>query len=315
MNRAANEPRLLPLAKGAPIDPLAEELALADDEPWAREARLVLAAGVRLGMGRIVDGDGGDESYRRGDRVVVDLGEGELFVSEVVVASRRVLREAPPLRILRRVGANDAQAEGELRSRERALESRAREEARALGLPLRVVRVESVPGAGKVVLSFSSEEKIVFRDWLRALVATEELAAMGARLELRQIGFRDAARRVGGVGPCGLTLCCNTFLGDFPQTTVKMAQGQNLGTSPARISGACGKLLCCLAYEEAFYRAQRARLPALGETVGTPRGPGIVESVDILSGRVEVSCEGGTATFPLDALERSGSPASIPPGR
>ncbi len=273
----------------ADLDPfLASALALPEDAPGADDgASLFLAVGLRLDDARIVDFDPGDVVYRKGERVVCEGVHG-LAYGSVAIAPRRILSVLRLPRILRRATETDTTAEAKLRAREQVLWKQAKVVVRRANLPVKVVRAEAVHGGQRFHLYFSSEEKIQYRDLLRALGQVSR-----ERIELRQVGARDAAKVIGGVGPCGLQLCCNTFLSDFAPVTIKMAKDQGLALNPQKVSGVCGRLLCCLVYEEAFYRAQRKLVPKVGERVTTAKGPGRVRDVDVLAMVVRVSLDSG----------------------
>jgi len=275
------------------IDSLAEELALPDDGDFdGAGMTLYHATGVRFEVARILEHDGGDVSYARGDRVVCETSTG-LVWGEVAVPSRRVLLRSAPPRILRRASAGDIASEAHVRAREQEVWKTTKAVASALQLPVKVVRAEALQGGAKFVVYFASESKTSFREWLRGIGARSR-----EKVELRQIGMRDAARLIGGVGPCGLQLCCNTFLSDFTPVGIKMAKTQGLTLNPQKVSGMCGRLLCCLVYEEAHYRAGRLLLPEPGEVVSTESGRGRVREVDVLQMRVSVALERGeTQTF------------------
>jgi cell fate regulator YaaT (PSP1 superfamily) len=257
------------------------------------------AAAVRLEASRLVEHDAGDVSYARGARVVCDMGHGIAW-GVVVVPSRRVMLATPPPKILRLATSGDAAAEAHIREREQTVWKIATDSARSLELGVKVVRSEAVNGGGRFVVQFASDTKVSFRDWLRLIGrATRE------RVELQQIGMRDAARLIGGVGPCGLQLCCNTFLSDFAPVGIKMAKDQGLALNPQKVSGLCGRLLCCLVYEEAHYRAGRKAMPQPGDRVDTPQGPGRVREVDVLDMRVTVGmADGEAAVFPVAEVTR-----------
>jgi cell fate regulator YaaT (PSP1 superfamily) len=176
----------------------------------------------------------------------------------------------------------------------------AREQLAALGLAAKVIRAEVPLGGGRVTVYLCSEERLELRELARRLGA-----GLRARVELRHAGLRDAARIVGGVGPCGLQLCCNTFLAEFAPVSIRMAKDQGLALNPQRVSGVCGRLMCCLVYEDAFYRAQRAAFPRPGRAVETPRGAGRVREVDVLARTVRVAlADGSLATLALDEVRQ-----------
>jgi cell fate regulator YaaT (PSP1 superfamily) len=292
----------------ARIDPwLAFELDLADDEKPEEGAKLHNAAAVRLENGQVVEHDAGDSIYLAGAKVVcearwdvtADVTSG-VTSGVVVVASRRTVARGDLPRIWRAPSEDDRTAEAALRAREQSVYVAARRVALDLRLPLQIVRAEALSGGQSVVVYFASEERAPFRELLHELSkATEE------RVELRQVGMRDATKVVGGVGPCGLQLCCNTFLSDFAPITIKMAKDQGLGVNPQKLSGLCGRLLCCLVYEEAYYRAQRQLVPRVGERVMVDRGQGKVREVDVLQMRVKVVLDSGeTVTRPVAEVSR-----------
>ena len=151
-----------------------------------------------------------------------------------------------------------------------------------------------------MLVDVAGEERFDVRELVRGLSVIAQ-----ARVELRHLGLRDATKILGGVGPCGLQLCCNTFLEELPSPTIKMAKAQSLPIAEGRVNGVCGKLLCCLVYEEAQYRAARAKLPKLGDRVVTPRGEGTVRELDVLAEKVRVAIGGELSTFSLAEIARS----------
>ena len=129
----------------------------------------------------------------------------------------------------------------------------------------------------KLIFSFISETRVDFRDLAKKLASVYK-----TRIELRQIGIRDKAKKIGGIGPCGLFLCCNIFLSEFNSVSINMAKNQNLALNPTKINGLCGRLYCCLGYENDLYTELRKELPEVGNIVKTPSGKGKVVSIDIL---------------------------------
>jgi len=281
------------------------EMELADEALPEAGALLYNAAGVRVETGRVTDHDAGDGVYPRGARVVCESPHGPahgVVTGVVVVASRRMLATGRLPRILHASTDDDRAAEADVRAREQTVYVAAHQAALDLGLPVKVVRAESMGAGQGYVVYFASEDRLPFRDLL-----TRVSEATGERVELRQVGMRDAAKVVGGVGPCGLQLCCNTFLSEFAPITIKMAKDQGLGVNPQKLSGVCGRLLCCLVYEEAYYRAQRQLVPGVGERVGTDRGEGRVRDVDVLQMLVKVQLDSGEAvTRPVADVSRKG---------
>jgi cell fate regulator YaaT (PSP1 superfamily) len=187
-------------------------------------------------------------------------------------------------RVLRRAEARDLDRLAAEERREVEALAFARERARARQLGIKFFRVDFAPSGDKTMLYFSSEQRVDFRELVRDLAAR-----FHNRIELRQVGVRDEAKMVGGIGSCGQELCCSTFLPSFAPVTIRMAKNQNLALNPSRVSGQCGRLKCCLVYEEAQYIEAGKALPKLGKRVETPDGPGRVEDLDVLGGRIRVS--------------------------
>jgi cell fate regulator YaaT (PSP1 superfamily) len=240
-------------------------------------------AGIKLHpRGRTIAYDAGALTLRHGDRVVVQQGQdSEIGVVAVTprrqqgtVALPRILRRAEP-RDLARVKAVEARAAEAL--------AFARERAAARGLPIKVFRAD-LPNAGRALFTFASETRVDFRDLVRDLAAK-----LHVRIEMRQVGVRDEAKILGGIGSCGRELCCSTFLPRFAPVSIRMAKNQNLALSPSKVSGQCGRLKCCLVYEDAGYVEAAATLPRIGKRVVTPDGVGRVGDLDVLRGRVRVT--------------------------
>ncbi len=272
------------------LDPfLRQTLELPEDPPeaWSAGDALYATARVRLASGRTVELDVGETNYVRGDHVLCENGQSLVFGTVAIAPRRTLIRNRPP-RIVRRATPGDQAVEAQLRAREHAVAAHARKVVDSLGLQAKVVRAEATNGGQRFILYFSMDEKPDYRRFLQALGrGTRE------RIELRHIGARDAAKVIGGVGPCGLQLCCNTFLSDFAPVGIRMAKDQGLALNPQKISGVCGRLLCCLVYEEAFYRAQRKLVPRIGDMVMTPQGGGRVRDVDVLAMQVRVVLDSG----------------------
>jgi cell fate regulator YaaT (PSP1 superfamily) len=150
-------------------------------------------------------------------------------------------------------------------------------------LEMKLVDVEYTFDRNKIIFYFTADGRVDFRELVKDLASV-----FRTRIELRQIGVRDEAKMLGGIGPCGRLLCCSTFLGDFEPVSIKMAKDQNLSLNPAKISGLCGRLMCCLKYENDNYESSREELPDVGAHVTTPMGEGRVVSVNILDLSVQV---------------------------
>jgi cell fate regulator YaaT (PSP1 superfamily) len=265
--------------------------------------------GVRLAdNGRTLDYDAGELRLAAGELVVVDDRRGGTLVATVVIPSGRRAARGPVGRVQRRAQDGDRQQAAAAERRLHEALAFARERARSRGLAIKFFRVELSPGGDKTTFYFSSEQRVDFRELVRDLAAR-----FHNRIDLRQVGVRDEAKMVGGIGSCGRELCCSTFLPHFAPVTIRMAKNQNLALNPGRVSGQCGRLKCCLVYEEAQYLEAGKLLPRVGKRVDTPDGPGRVDDLDVLRGRVRVSFpDRPPVTYP--AAELLPGPGGAPGG-
>ncbi|MGG3573672.1 stage 0 sporulation family protein [Bacillus gobiensis] len=151
------------------------------------------------------------------------------------------------------------------------------------GLDMKLVDVEFTFDRNKVIFYFTADGRVDFRELVKDLASIFK-----TRIELRQIGVRDEAKMLGGIGPCGRMLCCSTFLGDFEPVSIKMAKDQNLSLNPTKISGLCGRLMCCLKYENDEYETAKEQLPDIGEFITTTDGPAKVVGLNILERILQV---------------------------
>jgi cell fate regulator YaaT (PSP1 superfamily) len=211
----------------------------------------------------------------------VVIGKKYVSEGEVVLPLKRVLRLATE-EDRRQVMENKAAAE-------RAL-SLCREKVREHALDMRLIDAEYTFDRNKIIFYFTADGRVDFRELVKDLASI-----FRTRIELRQIGVRDEAKMLGGIGPCGRTLCCSSFLGDFEPVSIKMAKDQNLSLNPIKISGLCGRLMCCLKYENDTYEEAKREMPDMGDRVTTPDGTGSVVGLNLLERRVRVE---------LDELER-----------
>ena len=250
--------------------------------------------------GKIYEFDGGDDSYERGEQVIVETDKGTRLATVAVPSVRRPHHSGNLKRVLRRPSDSDQRAAE--RNAERAAEALklARDRLRGRRLDIKLFRAEYTFGATKLLLYFSSEKRVDFRDLAREL--GRELRT---RIEMRQTGVRDEAKLVGGIGSCGLELCCTTFLPSFAPVSIKMAKDQGLVLNPHKVSGQCGRLKCCLVYEQENYATMRKGLPKLGKRVIAPeRGEGRVVEVDVLRQRIRVSFgPGDFEVYPAGVVE------------
>lgn len=243
-----------------------------------------------------------DETLLEGTHVVVESHRG--IEMGVVKYAPKMVDEADvvlPLKPILRV-ATEADMEAYHNNEERAAEAfeLCKEYVQTLGLDMRLVNCEYTLDRAKVIFNFTADERIDFRKLVRMLAQK-----LKTRIELRQIGVRDEAKLLGGIGPCGRSLCCATFLGDFEPVSIKMAKDQNLSLNPTKISGACGRLMCCLKYENDFYESARASLPDIGASVETPEGTGEVVSLNIIdvTMQVRLECDNQLMEYHIEELE------------
>jgi cell fate regulator YaaT (PSP1 superfamily) len=238
--------------------------------------------------GRLYYFDPGPYRPAIGQKVLVPTDEGP-EVAECVWAPQEVFEPVEGLPVLAGL-ATDADLARLERSRRRRAEARVATKrlVRRLGLTMKVVGVDYLPETEHVTVFFTAPERVDFRQLVRDLSAT-----LSARVELRQLSARDEAKVLGGIGPCGRDLCCATFLKDFEPVSVRMAKDQDLPLNPLKISGACGRLMCCLKYEHPLYQKFQETAPALGERVDTPEGPGKVVGHEVPRDAVTVRLDAG----------------------
>ena len=236
-----------------------------------------------------------------GDRVVVETSRG-VEMGELVLEPRHVElnQNTTPLKpILRKATEKDLLLWQELRQEEKKALSICLEKVKNHQLDMKLVDVEYAFDRSKLTFYFTSEGRVDFRELVRDLASV-----FHTRIELRQIGVRDEAKALGGLGPCGRSICCATFLGDFVPVSIKMAKEQNLSLNPAKISGICGRLLCCLKYESEGYGMEGLDVPELGSIVETTLGEGVVTHIRTNRGivRVKLKESGKEKEFSLDEV-------------
>ncbi|MFD1316970.1 PSP1 domain-containing protein [Loigolactobacillus zhaoyuanensis] len=174
----------------------------------------------------------------------------------------------------------------------------ARQMVRAHHLRMKLTIARYTLDRHKLIFYFTADGRVDFRDLVRDLASVFK-----TRIELRQIGVRDEAKLLGGIGPCGRALCCSTFLGEFVPVSIKMAKNQNLSLNPTKISGLCGRLMCCLQFEDDMYEDAKAALPDYGERVTTVDGPGKVVGMNLLSHVLRVRLDGHQVAVDYDLEE------------
>ena len=272
---------------------------------------MVKVIGVKFKTsGRVYYFDPLDLPIKAGDGVIVETARGmeygevqgdpkEVEESEIVAPLKPVVRIA-------------TEEDERMRAQNAAKESDAYaiclEKIAAHGLDMKLVDVEYTFNGSKVVFYFTADERVDFRELVKDLAY-----ALKTRIELRQIGVRDEAKMLGGLGPCGRLVCCKSFLDDFRPVSIKMAKEQNLSLSPTKISGLCGRLMCCLQYEQSAYEEIRSRMPKPGKEVNTVDGVGIVVENNAITERTKVrlTMEDGSIDvreYPYTHLSLPGEP-------
>jgi cell fate regulator YaaT (PSP1 superfamily) len=251
--------------------------------------------------GKLVYCDAGDIALKAGDYVVVEDASHGLDLARVAIPEAKVqtgeLTE-PLLPIIRRAQPEDLEKAQQHRESE-AL-AKCNEIVANLGLKMRLLSAHYNLDGSHLIIFFSAQERIDFRGLARKLNHS-----LKTRAELRQIGPRDEAKLLGGIGKCGYPLCCQSFLTDFTPVSIKMAKEQDLALNPMKISGLCGRLLCCLAFEDKEYATLKKKIPQLGQEVTTPRGKATVVSTNLLKETATVKFDNQTiAELPLNQLTR-----------
>lgn len=261
--------------------------------------------GVRLRFaGKVLWFDPGALDPREGDHVIVSTERGQEY-GEVVMAPREVPAEEIPAElkpVLRIADEADAAKVESLRAREgEELETFRRLVAKHK-LPMKPIGVEHLFDDSKMVFYFAAEERVDFRELVRDLAQE-----FHHRIDMRQVGVRDEARMLGGLGHCGEQLCCVRFGGDFQPVSIRMAKEQDLPLNPLKISGLCGRLMCCLRYEYEAYKDFKQRAPKCGTPVETPAGDAKVVALNVPKETVTIRplAGGAEVTVPLEALDCS----------
>lgn len=247
---------------------------------------MVKVAGVKFKTaGKIYYFDPEELEVQLGDSVIVETARGmefgmvameitEVDESEVVTPLKRIIRIADE--------KDHLQHEENLKKKKRAMDL-CQEKIDKHGLVMKLIDVEYTFDNSKIVFYFTADGRVDFRELVKDLAGVFKM-----RIELRQIGVRDEAKMLGGIGSCGRDLCCHSWLSDFQPVSIKMAKVQNLSLNPSKISGICGRLMCCLKYENDIYMEFRKGMPDIGEKVRTPDGFGKVVDTNLLERDVKV---------------------------
>lgn len=238
--------------------------------------------------------DPAGDSFSVGDHVIMDTARGAEFGlctgANHTIPAKDVV--APLRKILRKATEHDEKVNAENRNRERRAYEICMQKIQHHGLDMQLVSAECAFDGSKILFYFTADERVDFRELVKDLAGV-----FHTRIELRQIGVRDKAKMVGGFGICGRPFCCTSFLDDFQPVSIKMAKTQNLSLNPTKISGTCGRLMCCLKYEQDTYESLIRSSPKPESFVDTPDGRGTVVEADILRQRVKVQMENDPNTI------------------
>src|SRR5690625_1925024 len=258
--------------------------------------------GVRFKKaGKIYCFDPNDFQVDIDDYVIVETARGIEF-GEVVLVNKTVEEDdvvLPLKKVLRIATIEDKENVAENEQLASEALSLCIHKVQTHKLDMNIVDVEYTFDRNKIIFYFTAEGRIDFRDLVKDLAAKFK-----TRIELRQIGVRDEAKLLGGIGPCGRMLCCSTFLGDFDPVSIKMAKDQSLSLNPSKISGLCGRLMCCLRYENEVYEKAKQLLPDIGEEIETVDGKGIVVNLNFLEKTIDIEMKEieTTIQYTLDEL-------------
>ncbi len=255
----------------------------------------------------------GKLELRRGQNVVVETSRGQelgfVVSPEAEVSDEAVVTPLKP--VLRIATEKDEEIAARNEGRREEAMKICKEKIAARGLPMKLIGCEFTFDGSKVIFTFTAENRVDFRELVKDLASVFRI-----RIELKQVGSRDETRLLGGIAPCGREVCCAGSMPDFRKVSIKMAKNQGLSLNPGKISGLCGRLMCCLSYEDEYYAGACKQMPKLGANVSTPEGRGMVISANMLKMEVRVKIEKDGAVFYRDypvgeiAFGKSAEPAA-----
>ena len=266
---------------------------------------MIKVVGVRFKKaGKIYYFDPADMNIQKDTYVVVETARGIEF-GECVIGIKEINENdiVSPLKSVLRIATNeDIEKHFKNKDKEKDAFDICLKKIQEHGLTMKLIDVEYTFDNNKVIFYFTADGRVDFRDLVKDLATIFK-----TRIELRQIGVRDEAKMLGGLGPCGRPMCCSSFLGDFASVSIKMAKEQNLSLNPTKISGICGRLMCCLNYEQSTYEDIRKRMPKVGSIVKTSEGTGEVFSNNIVMESIKVKLKKGEEEvleeFKIDNIE------------
>ena len=250
---------------------------------------MAVVIGVRFKeVGKIYYFDPDQKDYSLGELVIVETARG-VECGTVAIANKEVADESivkPLKKVVRSANKEDLRRMEENRQKEKRAYRICQEKINANKLEMKLVGVEYALDNSKILFYFTADGRVDFRELVKDLASV-----FRTRIELRQIGVRDEAKMLGGLGICGRPFCCSSFLGEFQPVSIKMAKEQGLSLNPTKISGTCGRLMCCLKYEQPAYEELLRTTPKVGAVVNTPDGRGVVKEVSLLTGQLKVNLQ------------------------
>ncbi len=276
---------------------------------------MVNVIGVRFqNAGKLYFFDPGALWPTPGDYVIVETSRGIEF-GEVVTQMKEIddsILSSPLKPVIRIATEEDVQHDRDNKAAEKEAHAICQKKIAEHKLDMKLVTVEYTFDNSKILFYFTANGRVDFRSLVKDLAGVFK-----TRIELRQIGVRDEAKMIGGLGPCGRQICCGAFLGDFQPVSIKMAKEQNLSLNPNKISGVCGRLMCCLKYEQDQYEAIRKKMPKVGKEVVTPDGNGVVWDLNVIKETVRVRIQKGDSSelkdYPMEEVQRVGMPQHAKP--
>ena len=250
---------------------------------------MAVVIGVRFKeVGKIYYFDPDQKDYSLGELVIVETARG-VECGTVAIANKEVADESivkPLKKVVRSANKEDLRRMEENHQKEKRAYRICQEKINTNKLEMKLVGVEYAFDNSKILFYLTADGRVDFRELVKDLASV-----FRTRIELRQIGVRDEAKMLGGLGICGRPFCCSSFLGEFQPVSIKMAKEQGLSLNPTKISGTCGRLMCCLKYEQPAYEELLRTTPKVGAVVNTPDGRGVVKEVSLLTGQLKVNLQ------------------------
>ena len=258
---------------------------------------MAVVIGVRFkDVGKVYYFDPGKTVLKKGDLVIVETARG-IECGEVAMENREVSDDSivhPLKKMIRKANEQGKKRVAENAKKEKAAFDICLKKIAEHKLEMKLVEVEYTFDNNKILFYFTADGRVDFRELVKDLASV-----FRTRIELRQIGVRDEAKMLGGLGICGRPFCCSSFLGEFQPVSIKMAKEQGLSLNPVKISGTCGRLMCCLKYEQEAYADLLRTTPKMGAIVNTPEGRGVIVDLNLLTGWLKVRMDRAPEAAPM----------------